>query len=104
MIKFAVKRPAQRQADILAGLSLLDWETDVYHRNYGLKVEKNQIETQARLLLNPKVMFADNKSEDPKTFGRWRIDGKKFYTPNKNPLKLWGCLIINEHAGYVLIL
>lgn len=81
MIKFAVTPPAVRWEAIDHGLKMLNWAQDPYLNNYGLKIDSNRIQVQAKLLQNAKVGFGQGSSNpkdvDPKTDGRWRLDGKK---------------------------
>ncbi|MCJ1285782.1 hypothetical protein MMC26_005123 [Xylographa opegraphella] len=95
MIKFAVTRPKERREGIEGGLALLNWENDPYIKNYGLKISKDMLETQARLLAPPIVQFAKTQQK-PGLSGRWRLDGQQFLLPNKNDLIHWGVCIINS--------
>ncbi|GAM83198.1 hypothetical protein ANO11243_011840 [Dothideomycetidae sp. 11243] len=95
MIKFAVTVPQVRWGDIQNGLRALNWKGDPYLGAYGLKINEQPVNAKGRLLQNPKVTFA-NGDFDPRTSGRWRLDGKKFLAPNKSPLKSWGVCIIND--------
>ena len=95
MIKFAVTKPAERRRGIEGGLKLLDWANDKYLSNYGLKINPQMLQTQARLLNPPIVQFGKGKQE-PRYSGRWRLDGTQFLTPNKNELKSWGVCIMNQ--------
>ena len=101
MIKFAVTRPAERRKGIEGGLTLLDWTNDRYLRNYGLKINPEMLQTQARLLNPPVVQFGKGKQE-PKLSGRWRLDGMQFHTVNKHDLKSWGICILNQMGSVSL--
>ena len=93
MIKFAVTRPKERLESINHGLKALDWAGDVWHANYGLKINPNMITTNARVLEPPKVAFRGSVAE-PKYSGRWDLKGKVFLEGNTMPLKSWGVCIM----------
>jgi len=95
MIKFAVTPPPTRWQDVQNGLKLLDWNNDPYLNGYGLKIDNTPVTAKARLIPNPKVTFA-NGDNDPRTSGRWDLRGKKFLTPNRQPLKSWGVCVISS--------
>ncbi|KAI9755711.1 MAG: hypothetical protein M1815_004706 [Lichina confinis] len=90
MIKYAVTRPFQRMTDIEAGIKKLDWAGDKMLKTYGLTIDPNMIETQARVLPAPVVQF-QGSTASPGTSGRWDLKGpRKFLTVNPEPLKAWG--------------
>ena len=95
MIKFAVTRPAARLEAINHGLNALDWAGDKYHANYGLKINRNMITTNARILEPPKVQFKGSTVE-PKYSGRWDLKNRMFLEGNTQPLKSWGVCIMNS--------
>lgn len=95
MIKFAVTRPKERLTAIQHGVGMLKWHSDPYLSFFGLKVDPNMTQTQARLLPPPEVQYTGAKAT-PGTSGRWDLRGKKFLLPNTEPLKSWGICIINE--------
>lgn len=93
MIKFAVTRPDVRMNDIQAGIKTLNWTGDEMLQKYGLSINPNMIETQARLLPPPQVIF-DKGSVNPGTSGRWDLRGpRRFLTPNTEPLRAWGVCV-----------
>ncbi|KAE9972193.1 hypothetical protein BLS_004152 [Venturia inaequalis] len=100
MIKFAVTLPAERWKHIQDGVNLLNWSADPFLINYGLKVSPTRAEVKGRILPTPEPTFTNGKI-DARTAssGRWRIDGKKFLTPNTKELKAWGVGIINYGRG-----
>lgn len=102
MIKFAVTRPSQRKADIQGGLNLLNWSEDPFLKGYGMKIESSMLATQARLLAPPAVEFGGKFQLKPMYSGRWRIDQKKFFRPNSQPLISWGICVVNGN-GYVVL-
>ena len=91
MIKFAVTPPDTRLRAIMTGKSWLDWDHDPVCMQFGLKMSKDQLKTNARVLPAPGIEFGGNKIEQPGTKGRWDLRGKKFLTPNTvEPLTRWG--------------
>ncbi|KAF2838610.1 Piwi-domain-containing protein [Patellaria atrata CBS 101060] len=100
MIKVAVTLPAQRWADIDAGLKLLDWPNDRHLKHYGMHIEPQATVVKARVLPPPDVMFANGKEPGAKaSSGRWRIDGKKFIQPNTTPIKVWGVCVVQGRGA-----
>lgn len=100
MIKFAVQKPPGRLAGINKGLDMLAWDKDPYLKHYGLKLSREQIQTNARVLPPPKLQFAGSVVE-PGLSGRWDLKGKKFVAANKAPLVSWGVMIVKatSHSG-----
>jgi len=93
MLKFAVTLPDQRWKSIEDGVKMLDWTQDKYLQNYGLEISPTPVAVKAKLLPNPKVQFANEKT-DPRTSGRWDLKGKKFILPHIAPLKSWGVCVM----------
>ena len=93
MIKFAATRPEGRKAAIAAGLKLLDWSGDKYLKNYGLQIDGKMLQTKARVLDPPTVLFGGNAKVEPKFSGKWDLRGKKFLIGNHAPLKSWGVCV-----------
>ncbi|KAL9121776.1 MAG: hypothetical protein Q9187_001664 [Circinaria calcarea] len=98
MIKFAVTRPSQRKADIQGGLNLLNWSEDPFLKGYNMNIESSMLATQARLLAPPAVEFGGKFQLKPMYSGRWRIDQKKFFRPNSQPLISWGVCVVNGNG------
>ncbi|RKF63291.1 Protein argonaute [Erysiphe neolycopersici] len=94
MIKFAVTRPKERIDSIQHGINMLRWDQDQYLKHFGIKIDPNLTQTQARLLPAPEVSFFGGAKISPGTAGRWDLRGKKFYLPNPEPLKSWGVCIL----------
>lgn len=90
MIKFAVSPPGVRSKAIDEGKSWLNWGTDRYLANFGLRIDPNKIVTQARILPPPGVRFGKGKIEQPGTKGRWDLRSKTFLTGNPQQLVSWG--------------
>lgn len=99
MIKFAVSPPAKRLEAIQQGKSWLNWGNDNYMKNYGLRIDPNMLNTNARILPPPGVKFK-NKTEEPGTKGRWDLRGKAFITPNPTELKSWGIGFFNGRTSF----
>ena len=99
MIKFAVSRPAQRRVAINKGLSLLNWSGDPMLKTYGMKINPNMIQTNARVLEPPEVLFAKGATAKPGYSGRWDLRGKVFLKPNQRPLKSWGVVVLSGSDG-----
>ena len=99
MIKFAVTRPQERYGAIQKGLEALNWPSDPMLRAYGMRISTEQIKTNARLLPPPLVEFGQGKTENPRTDGRWRIDGKRFIQGNGQQLRKWVVIIFNDWGG-----
>lgn len=101
MIKFAVSRPAQRQQAINNGLRMLDWENDPVLKRYGMKINPNMIQTNARILDPPEVLYAKGQTAKPMYSGRWDLRGKTFLKGNDKPLKSWGvCVLSGTDGGF----
>ena len=94
MIKFAVSRPADRRESIRRGLDLLKWDTAPFLSNYGLKIDRNMLKTEARVLNPPTVLFGKKATVTPGFSGRWDLRGKHFLHCNKAVLKSWGVAVI----------
>ena len=94
MIKFAATRPDKRKEGIETGLNHLSWDKDPFLKNYGMKINRKMIETNARILEPPEVQFGKGGTAKPMFSGRWDLRGKVFAKPNHKPLKSWGVLIM----------
>ena len=99
MIRFAVTKPKGRKESIQEGLQLLDWATDPFLNEYGLKIDPNMLKTDARVLNPPSVLYGNNQVANPGYSGRWDLRGKVFLKGNPAPLKSWGVCVIGH--GYV---
>jgi len=93
MLKFAVTLPDKRWMSVEEGVQMLNWSQDKYLQNYGLEISPTPVVVKAKLLPNPKVQFANEKT-DPRTSGRWDLKGKKFMLPHTAPLKSWGVCVV----------
>ena len=89
MIKFAVSRPRDRLQSINEGKGWLNWDNDSYLKGYGLRINQEQIKTQARILPSPGIRFG-NETFQPGTRGRWDLKNKRFLNPNPQELVSWG--------------
>ncbi|KAL1884170.1 hypothetical protein VTK73DRAFT_6839 [Phialemonium thermophilum] len=94
MIKFAVQRPAQQRQDIMANVQALGWNQDKYLQEFGIKINPTMPIVQARLITNPEVQFGNGKL-NPGFTGRWDLRGRKFVSPNAQPLKSWAFVAVD---------
>lgn len=92
MITFAVTLPDQRWQATENGKKMLNWEGDVYLKNFGLVMDAQPTKVKAKVLPNPKVQFGADAA-NPGITGRWDLRGKRFLESNKAPLKSWGVLV-----------
>ncbi|KAK4242909.1 hypothetical protein C8A03DRAFT_28908 [Achaetomium macrosporum] len=95
MIKFAVQRPPQRKQQILTMVKHLEWGQDRYLAHFGIKIDPNMPMVEAKLIKNPVVQFG-NRTTDPKVSGRWDLRGMRFVSPNKQPLKSWAFVVVDN--------
>ena len=95
MIKFAATRPDVRKGAIDSGLRMLNWSSDPVLAHYGLKINNQMLQTKARLLDPPEVLYA-NGTAAPGYSGRWDLRGKRFLKNNPAPLQSWGVLIMTQ--------
>lgn len=94
MIKFAVQRPTQGRQDIMACVKSLGWDKDETLDEFGIKVNPSMPMVQAKLIQNPEVQYSNTKV-NPGTSGRWDLRGKKFISPNVQPLKSWAFVAVD---------
>ena len=99
MIKFAATRPNIRKDGINYGLRQLNWQADPVLKQYEMKINPNMLETNARILEPPEVIFGKNATAKPMFSGRWDLRGKLFYAPNPQPLKAWSVLVLSGTEG-----
>ncbi len=95
MIKFAVQRPPQRKAEIIEMVKNLEWDKDRYLAHFGIKINPNMPMVAAKLIPNPVVQFG-NRTTDPKMTGRWDLRGMKFVAANKQELRSWAFVIVDN--------
>src|SRR5690606_1749254 len=93
MIKFTVTRPNERRNHILKNVASLDWANDPILRRYGLTIDPTMIQTMARVLPTPKVMYGQGsqKNNFQPIGGRWDLRGLKFAKPTV--IKNWGIMV-----------
>lgn len=97
MVKFAATPPAERWKGIQNGVNMLNWGSDPYLKNYDLGISPTRTEVKARVLPTPDVTFSNGNIPGTQAgSGRWRIDGKKFATPNTRPIMAWGVCVIQD--------
>ncbi|KAI1468209.1 Piwi-domain-containing protein [Daldinia caldariorum] len=95
MIKAAATRPTKRREDIFEGITHLKWSEDPYLKAFGIQISPAMAVTDARLLPNPEVAFANQKI-NPGVSGRWDLRGKKFLEPNRVHLQSWAVVCCGE--------
>ena len=98
MIKFAVTKPEKRAESIKwCKDNMLKWKDDPYLKNYGMEIDYNMMQTNARVLKNPTIQYggAGNAAViNPGMQGRWNLQGKKFFGANPKPLHSWAVGIL----------
>jgi eukaryotic translation initiation factor 2C len=95
MIKFAVQRPPQRKTEVLQMVQNLEWDKDRYLAHFGIKINPTMPVVPAKLIPNPVIQFG-NRTTDPKMTGRWDLRGMKFVAPNKQELKSWAFVVLEN--------
>ncbi|KAI1456275.1 Piwi-domain-containing protein [Annulohypoxylon moriforme] len=95
MIKRAATRPNQRRTDIMEGIKRIKWPEDQYLKAFGIKIDSNMVVTDARVLQNPEVAFANQKI-NPGVSGRWDLRSKKFLEPNVIALNAWSFISFKD--------
>lgn len=93
MLKHASQRPSDRLKSIEKSKARLGHSTDPILQHFGMRIGDKMIHTKGRVLPNPEIQFG-NQKHNPGISGRWDLRGKKFFKPNRVPLKSWGCGII----------
>ncbi|SPO05231.1 related to argonaute like post-transcriptional gene silencing protein QDE-2 [Cephalotrichum gorgonifer] len=97
MIRIAVSRPAVRKKKIQQQAAALEFgPSNKYLEHFGLRFSPNFTVTNARLLKNPVIQFAESGKIDPGATGRWDLRNKKFLVPNNRPLKNWAFIILER--------
>ncbi|KAL8710468.1 MAG: hypothetical protein Q9220_004900 [cf. Caloplaca sp. 1 TL-2023] len=99
MLNFAVQVPDKRLEGIKQGTAMLNWAEDPYLKHYGLQINPTPIQTNARILPPPTILF-DRSTAAPGTKGRWDLRGKKFLHNNPAPLEAWGVAILTDPTMY----
>ncbi|KAI1771467.1 Piwi-domain-containing protein [Hypoxylon cercidicola] len=95
MIKQAATRPQKRRNDIMEGVKHLKWNQDPCLKAFGINVSSTMAISDARLLKNPEVAFANQKI-NPGVSGRWDLRGKKFLEPNVRPITSWSFICCGD--------
>ena len=101
MIRFAVTRPSQRRSDIMKNVKLLQWDRDEWLRDFGITISPQMTMTDAVLLQNPTIQFA-NTVHNPGVSGRWDMRSKKFLEKNRVALSRWAIVSIAKIESDVL--
>ncbi|CAA19275.1 argonaute [Schizosaccharomyces pombe] len=91
MIRFAVQRPFERVQQIDDFVHQMDWDTDPYLTQYGMKIQKKMLEVPARVLETPSIRYGGDCIERPVS-GRWNLRGKRFLDPPRAPIRSWAVM------------
>ncbi|KAJ9122250.1 hypothetical protein QFC22_001670 [Naganishia vaughanmartiniae] len=102
MIKVAAQRPGDRRDRIMHWRSELSWERLPKVKDWGLEVNTNLTEVQARVLAPPTVMYAGNGGKSQPRNGSWNLLGKQFFKPGA-PLKAWSVVSFDRNADTQLM-
>ena len=97
MIKFAVSRPQERKKAIDKGLDMINWKDDKYLKNYGMEITREMIESRARILDPPELVFRKSIIK-PMYAGRWDLKGKVFAKEGA-VLKSWGVVVLKAQGA-----
>ena len=103
MIKIASIRPPDRMSAIKGWRSELAYERQNKIKMWGLQINKNLIQLQARVLPPPRILYDQGKAEVQASEGGWNIRGNKvsswpqvgwaaeshFFRQGKKPLVAW---------------
>ncbi|CAN9378323.1 unnamed protein product [Alternaria alternata] len=96
MIGYAVRKPWENAKSILnEGVSTvgLDENTNVLLRSFGLTITPGLLKVPGRVLNGPKVIYKNNKTADPPSFGSWNMINIKFNTGAN--LAKWSTVVIS---------
>ncbi|KAJ9093915.1 hypothetical protein QFC19_008147 [Naganishia cerealis] len=77
--------------------NVLSWERLQKVNDWGIQVNTNLTEVQARVLPPPSVMYAGNAGRMQPRSGAWNVLGKQFFKPGA-PLKAWSVLSFDRGA------
>lgn len=75
----------------------LSWERLEKVRDWGLEVNTNLTEVQARVLPPPTVMYSGNNGRSQPRNGSWNLLGKQFFKAGA-PLKAWAVVSFDRTA------
>lgn len=70
-------------------------QNDPFLRHYGIRIDPHFTKTDGRVLPPPLIHF-QNGAIDPKTSGRWIVQGKRLWRQNTAPLDSWGFLVLQN--------
>ncbi|KAI9636400.1 eukaryotic translation initiation factor 2C 2 [Dioszegia hungarica] len=101
MIKVAAKPPPQRAQMIRDWRQTLDYSNLPKVRAWGVEVNANMMQLNARVLQPPAVQYGAGKSQRP-NFGSWNLRDTKFCKAGK-PLKSWSVLSYDDRADPQMI-
>lgn len=80
MIRYAATSTDVRKQKIMDILRQIDYNRSETVQGFGLNVDNNFTEVDARILKPPQLQYGNNARIIPRD-GVWRPDGKQFITP-----------------------
>lgn len=97
MVENAIQPPQERLGRLNDSLKMLSWHEDPYLGHYRLKINPEQIQTDARILYPPKLQFKDSQliPEAKGEKGTWNLTEMKFIS-TKTLLAPWGVMALNN--------
>ncbi|RSH92939.1 hypothetical protein EHS25_008385 [Saitozyma podzolica] len=97
MIKEAAMRPTDRAHAVLKWRQELDHSNQAKIREWGLQVNTNMVQLQARVLPAPRVLYANNVDARVDK-GMWNLRGKQFFRPGRTPLVAWAVISFDRYT------
>lgn len=97
MIKHAAQKPMDRSQSIKNWFGKLNYAAQPKLQAWGLQVNRNMMEVDARVLPTPKVTYKNNRQLNCQ-FGGWNLKGVNFTRPGR-PLKAWSVLSLDRYFG-----
>ena len=80
MIKATARSAPDREAEINSLINKVQYEKDVYLKNFGISVSKKMTEFNGRILPPPKLQYGGrNRTQALPNQGVWDMRGKQFY-------------------------
>eukprot|EP00898_Chlorokybus_atmophyticus_P007083 jgi/Chlat1/7376/Chrsp6S07414 len=100
MLKVQKQRPDQRKQDIDRTVRECRFETDRYTRQFGVYVNPNMLEVNARVLRPPQLQYSHSQvSQKP---GSWSMFGKGVIQPGK-PVRNWVAIVVDRTTQATLV-
>jgi len=63
VLEFATKKPEHRLKSIRDGLQVLNYSQSQYMRDFGMRVDENQMTTNARVLVPPTLRYGPGSKQ-----------------------------------------